>query len=193
MKRFALLLLLSALLFLLPACSSAVPADAPAIDAAAVSFDAEVYYARDGRMRFLYDPTVDMLSAMEGYDMAALYSGTVYSMVVQYTEGTVSRKDADTAIQAEFTADGVMTVSSKTEAVTVSGHTFRRAEITASDGSHGAVLYGSTDTGFGKIYYLLSPSATDADAAHVNELLSTVSFTEFESDDGDDDVKIYIE
>ena len=193
MKRFILLLVLTLTVVCFTACTAKTPADAPAIDASAVSFDAEVYYARDGRMRFLYDPQTDMLSAMEGYDMAALYSGTVYSMVVQYTEGTVSRKDADSAVQAEFTSDGVMAVSKKTEAVTVSGHTFRQAEITAADGSHGAVLYGSTDTGFGKIYYLLSPSATEADAAHVNEILSTVTFTEFESSDEDDDVKIYIE
>ena len=193
MKRFLLLLVLTLTVVSLTACSAKTPADAPAIDASAVSFDAEVYYARDGRMRFLYDPQTDMLSAMEGYDMAALYSGTVYSMVVQYTEGTVSRKDADSAVQAEFSADGVMEVSKKTEAVTVSGHTFRKAEITAADGSHGAVLYGSTDTGFGKIYYLLSPTATEADAAHVNEILSTVAFTEFESSDEDDDVKIYVE
>ncbi len=193
MKRFMLLLVLTLTVFTFAACSAQTPTDAPAIDAAAVSFDAEVYYARDGRMRFLYDPQVDMLSAMEGYDMAALYSGTVYSMVVQYTEGTVSRADADSAVQTEFTADGVMAVSKKTEAVTVSGHTFRRAEITAADGSHGAVLYGSTDTGFGKIYYLLSPTATDADAAHVAEILSTVTFTEFESSDSDEDIKIYIE
>ena len=125
--------------------------------------------------------------------MAALYSGTVYSLVVQYNEGNVSRSDADDAVQAEFTADGVMSVSKKTEAVTVSGHTFRRAEITASDGSHGAVLYGSTDTGFGKIYYLLSPTATDAEIAHVEEILSTVTFAEFESSDEDEDIKIYVE
>ncbi|MBO5671385.1 MAG: hypothetical protein J6S41_07530 [Clostridia bacterium] len=193
MKRFILLLVLTLTVVCFAACSAKTPTDAPAIDAAALSFDAEVYYARDGRMRFLYDPAVDMLSAMEGYDMAALYSGTVYSMVIQYTEGTVSRKDADAQVKAEFTADGVMEVSSKTEAVTVSGHTFRRAEITASDGSRGAVLYGSTDTGFGKIYYLLSPTATDAESAHVNEILSTVTFAEFESGDGDDGVKIYIE
>ena len=193
MKRLIALLLLILTVFCFAACDAKTPADAPAIDAAAVSFDAEVYYARDGRIRFLYDPAVDMLSAMEGYDMAAVYSGTVYSMVVQYTEGTVSRSDADTAVQAEFTADGVMAVSQKTSAVTVSGHTFRRAEITASDGSVGAVLYGSTDTGFGKIYYLLSPTATDADKAHVEEILSTVTFTEFESTDGDEDIKIYVE
>ena len=193
MKRFLLLLVLTLTVVSLAACSAKTPADAPAIDASAVTFDAEVFYARDGRMRFLYDPQTDMLSAMEGYDMAALYSGTVYSMVVQYTEGTVSRKDADSAVKAEFSADGVMEVSKKTEAVTVSGHTFRKAEITAADGSHGAVLYGSTDTGFGKIYYLLSPTATEADAAHINEILSTVAFTEFESPDEDDDVKIYVE
>ena len=193
MKRFLLLLVLTLTVVSLAACSAKTPADAPAIDASAVTFDAEVFYARDGRMRFLYDPQTDMLSAMEGYDMAALYSGTVYSMVIQYTEGTVSRKDADSAVQAEFTADGVMSISKKTEAVTVSGHPFRRAEITAADGSHGAVLYGTTDTGFGKIYYLLSPTATEADAAHVNEILSTVTFTEFESSVEDDDVKIYVE
>ena len=193
MKRFVLLLFLMLTVLTSAACSSNTPTDAPAIDASAVSFDAEVFYARDGRIRFLYDPETDMLSAMEGYDMAALYSGTVYSMVVQYDEGTVSRKDADDAVRAEFTADGVMSVSNKTTAVTVSGHTFRRAEITASDGSHGAVLYGSTDTGFGKVYYLLSPTATDADAAHVEEILSTVTFTEFEADDGEDDVKIYVD
>lgn len=193
MKHLLPLLLLLTVLFGFTACSGAVPTDAPAIDASAVSFDAEVYYARDGRMRFLYDPEQDMLSSMEGYDMAALYSGTVYSMVVQYNEGTVSRKDADAAIQKEFTADGVMQVSSGTKAVTVSGHAFRRAEITASDGSHGAVLYGSTDTGFAKIYYLLSPTASEEDAQHISELLSTVTFAEFESDGGDEDIKIYIE
>jgi len=193
MKRFSLIIILILSLLCFAACDAKTPTDAPAMDAAAVSFDAEVYYARDGRIRFLYDPTVDMLSAPEGYDMAALYSGTVYSLVVQYTEGTVSRSDADNAVQAEFTADGVMSVSKKTETVTVSGHTFRRAEITASDGSHGAVLYGSTDTGFGKIYYLLSPTATDAEIAHVEELLSTVTFAEFESSDENEDVKIYIE
>jgi hypothetical protein len=193
MKRFILLLVLTLTVICFAACSAQTPTDAPAIDASAVSFDAEVYYARDGRMRFLYDPDTDMLSAMEGYDMAAIYSGTVYSMVVQYTEGTVSRKDADAAVKSEFTADGVMEVSSKTSSVTVSGHPFRCAEITAADGSHGAVLYGSTDTGFGKIYYLLSPTATDADAAHVNEILSTVTFAEFETDDGEEDIKIYIE
>lgn len=193
MKRFILLLILILTVTCFAACSAKTPTDAPAMDAAAVSFDAEIYYARDGRMRFLYDPNVDMLSAMEGYDMAALYSGTVYSLVIQYTEDTVSRADADAAVQAEFTADGVMEVSKKTDAVTVSGHAFRRAEITASDGSHGAVLYGSTDTGFGKIYYLLSPTASDADAAHVEEILSTVTFAEFESSDEDEDIKIYIE
>lgn len=193
MKRLILLLVLTLTVLCFAACEAKIPTDAPAIDATAVSFDAEVYYARNGRIRFLYDPAVDMLSAPEGYDMAAIYSGTVYSAVIEYTEGKVSRKDADSAVQAEFTADGVMTVSKKTEAVTVSGHTFRRAEITAADGSHGAVLYGSTDTGFGKIYYLLSPTATEADKAHVEEMLSTVTFTEFESDDGDDDVKIYVE
>jgi len=193
MKRFLLLLVLTLTVVSFAACSAKTPTDAPAMDASAVSFDAEVYYARDGRMRFLYDPQTDMLSAMEGYDMAALYSGTVYSMVIQYTEGTVSRDDADAAVQSEFTAEGVMTASKKTTAVTVSGHTFRQAEITAADGSHGAVLYGSTDTGFGKIYYLLSPTATDADAAHVNEILSTITFAEFEETDEDDDVKIYVE
>ena len=193
MKRLLLISILIFTVFCFAACETKVPNDAPAIDAAAVSFDAEVYYARNGRIRFLYDPAVDMLSAPEGYDMAAIYSGSVYSMVIQYTEGTVSRSDADAAVKAEFTADGVMSVSKTSSAVTVSGHTFRRAEITAADGSVGAVLYGSTDTGFGKIYYLLSPTATDADRAHVEEILSTVTFTEFESDDGDDDVKIYIE
>lgn len=193
MKRLILPLILILTVFCFAACETTTPTDAPAIDASAVPFDAEVYYARDGRIRFLYDPAVDMLSAPEGYDMAALYSGTVYSLVVQYTEGTVSRSDADDAVQEEFTSDGVMSVSKKTEAVTVSGHTFRRAEITASDGSHGAVLYGSTDTGFGKIYYLLSPTAADADTAHVEEILSTVTFTEFESSDENEDVKIYIE
>ena len=193
MKRLTLILLLILTVFCFTACAANTPTDAPAIDASAVSFDAEVYYARDGRIRFLYDPETDMLSAMEGYDMAALYSGTVYSLVIQYNEGTVSRKDADAAVQSEFTADGVMSVSKKTSAVTVSDHTFRRAEITASDSSHGAVLYGSTDTGFGKIYYLLSPTATDADAAHVEEILSTVTFAEFEADEGEDDVKIYVD
>ena len=193
MKRLIPLFVLLLTVFCFTACDAKTPTDAPAIDAAAVSFDAELYYARDGRMRFLYDPQVDMLSAMEGYDMAALYSGSVYSLVIQYTEGTVSRSDADSTVQAEFTADGVMEISKKTEAVTVSGHTFRQAEITATDGSHGAVLYGSTDTGFGKIYYLLSPTATDADAAHIAEILSTVAFTEFESSDDDEDVKIYVE
>ncbi len=193
MKRFILLLILTLSVFCFAACSAQTPTDAPAIDASVVSFDAEVFYARDGRMRFLYDPNTDMLSAMEGYDMAALYSGTVYSMVVQYTEGTVSRKDADASVKSEFSAEGVMEISNKTSSVTVSGHPFRRAEITASDGSHGAVIYGSTDTGFGKIYYLLSPTATDADAAHVEEILSTVTFAEFEENDGADDVKIYVE
>lgn len=193
MKRLVLLFVLILTVFCSTACSASAPTDAPAIDASSVSFDAEVYYARDGRIRFLYDPEADMLSAMEGYDMAALYSGTVYSLVVQYTEGTVSRKDADASVLSEFTADGVMSVSKQTSAVTVSGYPFRRAEITASDGSHGAVLYGSTDTGFGKIYYLLSPTATDADAAHVEEILSTVTFTEFESTDDDDDVKIFVD
>ena len=193
MKRLTLILILILTVFCFTACSAKTPSDAPAIDASAVSFDAEVYYARDGRMRFLYDPDTDMLSAMEGYDMAAIYSGTVYSMVVQYTEGTVSRRDADAAVKSEFTAEGVMEIQGKTKSVTVSGHPFRRAEITAADGSHGAVLYGSTDTGFGKIYYLLSPTATDADAAHVEEILSTVTFTEFESSDQDDDIKIYVD
>ena len=193
MKRFILLLILTLSVFCFAACSAQMPTDAPAIDASVVAFDAEVFYARDGRMRFLYDPNTDMLSAMEGYDMAALYSGTVYSMVVQYTEGTVSRKDADASVKSEFSAEGVMEISNKPSSVTVSGHPFRRAEITASDGSHGAVIYGSTDTGFGKIYYLLSPTATDADAAHVEEILSTVTFAEFEENDGADDVKIYVE
>ena len=125
--------------------------------------------------------------------MAALYAGEIYSLVLQYTEGTVSRSDADKAIAKEFTADGVMQVSKKTEAVTVSGHTFRRAEITAADGSHGAVLYGSTDTGFAKIYYLLSPNAAAEDEAHLNEILSTVTFAEFEAEDTDDDVKIFVD
>ena len=86
-----------------------------------------------------------------------------------------------------------MQADSKTTAVTVSGHPFRRAEITAADGSHGAVLYGSTDTGFAKVYFLLSPTATDEDAAHVEEILSTVTFAEFEAADTDDDVKIFVE
>ena len=193
MKHFLLLLVLILTVFTFAACSANTPTDAPAIDASAVSFDAEVYYARDGRMRFLYDPQIDMLTAMEGYDMAALYSGTVYSLVVQYNEGTVSRKDADAAVKSEFSAEGVMEISNKTSSVTVSGHPFRRAEITASDSSHGAVIYGSTDTGFGKIYYLLSPTATDADAAHVEEILSTVTFAEFEADGGADDIKIYVD
>ena len=34
---------------------------------------------------------------------------------------------------------------------------------------------------------------TDADAAHVEEILSTVTFTEFESSDQDDDIKIYVD
>ena len=192
MKPLSLLAALLLILACLVSCEARVPTDAPAADAA-VSFDATVYYARDGRMRFLYDADADMLTAMEGYDMAALYAGEVYSLVLQYTEGTVSRSDADKAIAQEFTADGVMAVSKKSSAVTVSSHTFRRAEITASDGSTGAVLYGSTDTGFGKIYYLLSPTATDADRAHVEEILSTVTFTEFEATEGDEDIKIYVE
>ena len=120
MKRLTLILLLILTVFCFTACAANTPTDAPAIDASAVSFDAEVYYARDGRMRFLYDPDPDMLSAMEGYDMAAIYSGTVYSMVVQYTEGTVSRRDADAAVKSEFTAEGVMEIQGKTISVTVS-------------------------------------------------------------------------
>ena len=192
MKPLSLLAALLLILACLVSCEARIPTDAPAADAA-VSFDATVYYARDGRMRFLYDADADMLTAMEGYDMAALYAGEVYSLVLQYTEGTVSRSDADKAIAKEFTADGVMQVSKKTEAVTVSGHTFRRAEITAADGSHGAVLYGSTDTGFAKVYYLLSPSAAAEDEAHLNEILSTVTFAEFETEETDEDVKIFVD
>jgi len=193
MKLLPLLLSVLLTASVLLSCSAQTPTDAPAADAAQLTFDPTVYYARDGRMRFCYDSETDMLTAIEGYDMAALYSGTVYSIVLQYTEGTVSRRNADDAIQAEFTADGIMSVSQKTTAVTVSGHPFRRAGITAADGSHGAVLYGSTDTGFAKVYFLLSPTAADEDAAHVEEILSTVTFAEFEAADTDDDVKIFIE
>ena len=164
MKPLSLLAALLLILACLVSCEARVPTDAPAADAA-VSFDATVYYARDGRMRFLYDADADMLTAMEGYDMAALYAGEVYSLVLQYTEGTVSRSDADKAIAKEFTADG----------------------------SHGAVLYGSTDTGFAKVYYLLSPSAAAEDEAHLNEILSTVTFAEFETEETDEDVKIFVD
>ncbi|MBQ8578550.1 MAG: hypothetical protein IJ449_11395 [Clostridia bacterium] len=176
------------------ACGSSAAKDCTAMDAEAVSFDATVYYARDGRIRFLYDSDTDMLSAIEGCDMAALYSGSVYSMVISYSEGTMSRGDADTLVKSEFdSGDGTISLSSGSKAVDVSGHTFRRAEITCADGSTGAVLYGSTATGFAEIYYLLSPDAAESDRAHVEEILATVKLAEFEADDGGDDVKIYVE
>ena len=193
MKILPLLLALLLCFTCVSSCSQKVRTDAPPSDAAAVSFDPTVYYARDGRMRFLYDAKSDMLSASEGYDIAALYSGTVYSLVFQYTEGTVSRKDADRAIREEFSAGTMMKLSDKTTAVTVSGHTFRRAEITCADGSTGAVFYGSTETGYAKIYYLLAADADANTRSHVEEILSTVSFAEFEQSWDDTDTKIWID
>ncbi len=177
-------------LFSAVGCGAASTKDCAPMDALAVSFDPTVYYARDGRIRFLYDSDTDMMSALDGYDMVSLYAGGVYSMVISYFPGTVERDDADDAIKAEFGAGGPFTLSAKTKSVDVSGHAFRRAEITASDGSAGAVLYGSTDTGFAEIYYILSPDATQDDRVHVEEIIATVELAEFETG-YEDDVKIF--
>lgn len=167
-------------------------AEAP-MDAATVSFDPTVYYARDGRIRFLYDSEVDMLSAIEGYDMVSLYSGGDYSMVLSYRAGTLDRKTADASVKAEFdSGDGTIALSSTTKSTEVSGHPFRRAEITCADGSTGAVLYGSTETGFAELYYILAPDAPEDTRAHVEEILSTVTLSEF-SDDDTEDVKVFVE
>lgn len=197
LSRIWLPMLAALCLLTFSACSGeqkAAAKDAAAIDAGEVSFTPTVYYARDGRIRFLYDNTSDMLSALEGYDMAALYAGNVYSMVLTYEEGTVSRKDADKAIREEFDlGEGVMSLSKKTKSTEVSGYPFRRAEITGSDGSSGAVLYGTTATGYAKIYYILSPDADEEDRAHVEEILSTVRLAEFEDGGIEDEVKIYVQ
>ncbi len=166
------------------------------MDAAAISFEATAYYARDGRIRFLYDSETDMLSAMEGYDMVSLYDSGTYSMVLSYREGTLSRGEADDYVAAEFNSgDGMIALKGGSKSVSVSGHTFRRAEITCADGSSGAVLYGSTDTGFAELYYILSPDAKDADRTHVEEILATVQLAEFSdaSDAYAEDVKIFVE
>ncbi len=173
-------------------CTSAAAKEAP-MDAAAVTFDPTVYYARDGRIRFLYDDACDMISAVEGYDMVSVYSGQAYSMVFSYRRGTLDRKSADAAVKAEFdTGDGIISLSSGTKSVDVSGHPFRRAEISCADGSHGAVLYGSTASGFAELYYILAPDADEGTEAHVEEILSTVQLAEFSGED-EEDVKIYIE
>lgn len=197
LPRIWILMLAILCLLTFSACSGgqkAAAKDATAMDAAEVSFTPTVYYARNGRIRFLYDSTSDMLSALDGYDIAALYSGNIYSMVLTYEEGTMSRKDADQAIREEFDlGEGVMSLSKKTKSTEVSGYPFRRAEITGSDGSSGAVLYGTTATGYAKIYYILSPDADEEDRAHVEEILSTVRLAEFEDDSIEDEVKIYIQ
>lgn len=190
--RLCTVLAAAGCLFSFAGCAGGTVSDASAIDASLLSFEPTVYYARNGRIRFMYDSETDMLSAPEGYDMAALYAGSVYSMVFSYTEGILTRAEADAAVKAEFDAGDVMALSSKSKAVQVDGHTFRRAEITCSDGSVGAVLYGSTETGFAEIYYLLSPDAGEDAAAHVEEILSTVRLTEFEGDT-DDVQKIFAE
>ena len=166
-------------------CSRTVPA----ADAAegAVSFAPTVYYARDGHVRFLYDAERDMLASIENYDMISLYDAGTYSLVISYREGQTDRKTADAAVKDEFSAEGFMEVSNRTKGVKVSGCSFRRAEITCADGSTGAVLYGNTATGFAEVYYLLSPDAEEGTLSHVEEILSTVRFAEFDGADEDED------
>lgn len=150
-----------------------------------VPFEPTVYYARDGRIRFLYDSTSDMISTIENYDIVSLYDAGDYSLVISYREGTVPRRTADENVRAEFSQSTEMEISAKTKACSVSGYPFRRTELTAADGSHGAVLYGSTKTGFAEIYYILSSDAPDAVQSHLEDILSTVSLAEF-TESGDD-------
>jgi len=166
---------------------------APGIDASAVSFHPTVFYSRNGKIRLLYDNRVDMLYTMEGNDIVSLYKGTVYSIAVSYTEGVVKRKEADAAIKNEFSTNGTITVSEDSSTASVSGYTFRRADISVADGSYGAVLYGSTATGFAKIYYILSPDASDSDVKHVEEIVASIAFAEYEATDTEDGVKVYLQ
>lgn len=156
---------------------------------AKVSFAPTVYVSDGGMIRFLYDCEVDMLSTYDGYDIAALYSGGDYSLVVSYAEGIVSRGDADERIRAEFEGSG-MELSKHTKKTDISGHPFRRAEITVSDGSVGAVCYGSTKTGFAEIYYIVAPGAPDGTLSHVEEILSTVTLGEYTGEQNED-IKIF--
>ncbi len=159
-----------------------------------VSFVPTVYYANDGRIQFLYDRDTDMLSTANGSDMVALYTGGDYSLVITYTEGQIKRADADAAVKAEFSAGQYMSLSPKTEKANMAGHTFRRADITAADGATGAVYYGNTETGFAEIYYIISSDAPDTTQAHIEEILSTLQFGEFDANAAEtENVKIYVD
>ena len=181
-------LLSSVLLF---SCARSVPY-AKASDGG-VSYEPTVFYARDGHVRFLYDGERDMLATIENYDMISLYDSGTYSLVITYNEGTVERKTADGRVREEFSAEGIMELSKRTKSAEISGCPFRRAEITCSDGSAGAVLYGNTGTGFAEIYYITAPDAPADTVSHVEELLSTVRFAEFTGDDTQNFTQVYAE
>ncbi len=143
-----------------------------------VSFTPTVYYGEDGVISFLYDRDHDMLSTVtgQGVSVVALYSGGDYSLVISYEEVQKTRKEAEAAISADFSADGSMTLSEKTEKLDVSGYTFRWAKISSSDGSYGAVLYGNTANGYAEIYYIISSGAKEGTKAHLDEILSSIVF-----------------
>ncbi len=179
-----ILLTLCLLCMSLGGCAGATGDDAP-IDAGSVSFSPTVYYARGGRVRFLYDAERDMLTALEGYDMASLYDGGTYSMFISYEEGTLDRKTADAQVLAEFGAGAALSAGKDTEGVTVSGYPFRSLTIEGEGQVDGAVYYGNTGTGFAKIYYILAPDASEDDVQHVEEIVSTLRFSEFTGEDLD--------
>lgn len=157
-----------------------------------VSYTPTVFLSDGGLIRFLYDSERDMLSTLEGYNIASLYDGGSYSLLVSYQKGRLGRSEADDMVKAEFTDGDTMELAGITKRAKLSGHTFRRAEIRCVDGSRGAVLYGNTETGFAEIYYIVAPDAPEGTEQHVEEIVSTVVLGEYTGAETED-IRIYVD
>ena len=157
-----------------------------------VSYIPTVFVSDNGLIRFLYDSENDMLSTLEGCDIASLYDGGSYSMLVSYQAGRLGRTEADDMVKAEFSDGVTMELTGRTKRTEISGHTFRRAAIRCTDGSYGAVCYGNTETGFAEIYYIVAPDAPEGTEAHVEELISTVVLGEYTGAETED-IRIYVD
>lgn len=185
MKQRIFSALLCALLLLsLSGCGKTVRSDYPSLpDLGALSFSPTLFYANNGVFSFAYDADKDEIEWREdSYEVvAAEKKEGYYSLAISYEQGTRDLDAAEKDLRQQIN-DGRFVRIGETEPAAVCGAVECRVILcNTEDGSASHIRFGNTESGYFELFDVISVNADDGQAAHLQELLSTVSFLPIEA------------
>lgn len=153
-------------------------------DASNLSFTPTVYYANEGKICLLYDNETDEVEWRENeYELVVCEKKAgLYAVSVIYERGVKNLNDAEAELRAELKKGRYIRIS-ETQNKEFAGYVCREILCNTEDGSASHVRFGVTKTGYFEVHDILSVEASDEQAKHMNDIVSSITFAPFTETD----------